>query len=288
MPEKIFKLAVTKFGCIASGPLLDYLLDERAARDDIEIRGYTSGAKLDTESCDAVLAQVISYQPDLVLLVNPNAALPGPMKAREQLANNKLNAITISDGPSSKAFIGKDAEGNKIEKIPEKQGFIIIPCDSMIGARSEFLDPAEMTLFNSDIIRVLSVCGVTRLIQHEVDRVISEIKNGHSAQMPKVIASAETVVESAGFSNPYAKAKAIAALTIAESVSKLTTKGCFKEHDPVKYIPLVAAGHEMMRAASLLADEVREIEKYNDSVLRTPHSSNGRLKSKNKLFSVPE
>lgn len=288
MPEKIFKLAVAKFGCIGAGPLLDYLFDERAARDDIEIRGYTSGAKLDTDSCDAVLAQVISYQPDLILLVSPNAALPGPVKAREQLANNKLNAITISDGPSSKAFIGKDADGNKTEISLEKQGFIVIPCDSMIGGRSEFLDPSEMMLFNSDIIKIMSVCGVTRLIQHEVDRVISEIKNGRSPNMPKVIATAETVVESAGFSNPYAKTKAIAALTIAESVSKLTTKGCFKEHDPVKYIPLVAAGHEMMRAASLLADDVREIEKYNDSVLRTPHSPNGRLKSKSKLFSKPE
>ncbi|MCH7696460.1 MAG: hypothetical protein IIB73_09245, partial [Proteobacteria bacterium] len=27
---------------------------------------------------------------------------------------------------------------------------MIIPCDSMIGARSEVLDTSEMTLFNSD------------------------------------------------------------------------------------------------------------------------------------------
>ncbi len=288
MPEKIFKLAVVKFGCIGVAPLLDILFDERASRKDIEVRGYTSGAKLDPDSCKVVLAQVISYQPDLTLLVSPNAALPGPTEAREKLSMEALAVVTISDGPARKAFISKDADGNKIEKIHEKQGFIVISCDSMIGARSEFLDPAEMTLFNSDIIKIMSVCGVTRLIQHEVDRVISEIKNGQSPQMPKVIATAETVVESAGFSNPYAKVKAIAALTIAENVSKLTTKGCFKEHDPVKYIPLVAAGHEMMRAASLLADDVREIEKYNDSVLRTPHSPNGRLKSKRKLFSDPE
>lgn len=288
MPEKIFKLAVAKFGCIGAGPLLDYLFDERAARNDIEVRGFTSGAKLDTESCEAVLSLVISYQPNLILLVNPNATLPGPVMVRDQLAKDKLSAITISDNPSSKAFFSKDAEGKKIENVHDNQGFIIIPCDSMIGARSEFLDPAEMMLFNSDIIKVLSVCGVIRLIQREIAHIISEMKNGQSPQMPKVIATAETVAEGAGFSNPYAKAKAIAALTIAESVSRLTTKGCFKEHDPVKYIPLVAAGHEMMRAASLLADDVREIEKYNDSVLRTPHSSNGRLKSKSKLFSKPE
>ena len=288
MPEKIFKLAVAKFGCIGAAPLLDVLFDERASRKDIEVRSYTSGAKLDPDSCKAVLAQVISYQPDLTLLVSPNAALPGPTEVREKLSMEALAAITISDGPARKAFISKDTNGKETINISDNQGFIVIPCDTMIGARREFLDPAEMMLFNSDIIRVLSVCGVTQLIQRKIDHVISEIKNGQSPQMPKVIATSETVVESAGFSNPYAKVKAIAALTIAENVSKLTTKGCFKEHDPVKYIPLVAAGHEMMRAASLLADDVREIEKYNDSVLRTPHSPNGRLKSKRKLFSDPE
>lgn len=288
MTNKIFKLAVAKFGCIGAAPLLDFLLDERADREDLQVRGYTSGAKLDPDSCAAVLAQVISYKPQLVLVVSPNAALPGPTKARDDLAKEGLPAITISDGPSVKAFVGKDSGGNRVETIHKDQGYIVIPCDAMIGARREFLDPAEMMLFNSDIIKILSICGVTRLIQTELDRVIDEINAGNALQMPKIVAAAETAVASAQFSSPYAQAKAIAALSIAESVAKLTMKGCFKEKASANYIPLVAAGHEMMRAAAQLADEAREIEKTNDTVLRTPHTSAGKCVRKDKLLDKPE
>ena len=41
------------------------------------------------------------------------------------------------------------------------------------------------------------------------------------------------------------------------------------------FIPLVAAAHEMAASAAALADEAREIEKGNDSVLRTPHMKEG-------------
>ena len=157
----------------------------------------------------------------------------------------------------------------------------------MIGARLEFLDPTEMTLFNADVIKVLSITGVIRCLQMELDRVITDLKAGNTPEMPKLVAEAEQVVESAGFSNPYAAAKAIAALLMSESVAKMTTRACFKEKDPQVYIPLVAAGHELMRAAAQLADEAREIEKYSDSVQRTPHTSSGEIKYKTKLAEKP-
>ena len=96
------------------------------------------------------------------------------------------------------------------------------------------------------------------------------------------------MVSQAGFSNPYAAAKAIAALTMSETVAKLTTRGCFIEKDPEKYIPLITAGHEIMRAAAMLADEAREMEKSIDMVNRTPHSSAGETRQNNKLGDKPD
>ena len=55
------------------------------------------------------------------------------------------------------------------------------------------------------------------------------------------------------------------------------------EQDAAKYIPLVAAGHEMMRIAAILSDEARELEKGSDTLLRTPHTSKGKLKRKTAL-----
>ena len=288
MSESVFKLAVAKFGCIGAAPLLDLILDERADREDLEVRGFTSGAKLDPDSCKVIVEQISSYAPDLTVIVTPNAALPGASAARASLSEAGHANITISDGPSKKAFIGKDDEGKKIFKVEDNQGFIILPSDPMIGARREFLDPTEMSLFNGDVIKVLAACGVTRFIQSALDEVVNALKAGENPELPRLVADADKVVADAGFDNPYAAAKAIAALTIAETVAKLTTKGCFMEKDATKYIPLVAAGHETLRAAVMLADEAREMEKSTDAILRTPHAASGETRRKNRLAEKPE
>ena len=44
MSNNVFKLGVLKLGCIGAAPLLDLLLDERADREDLDVRGFTSGA----------------------------------------------------------------------------------------------------------------------------------------------------------------------------------------------------------------------------------------------------
>jgi len=287
MTDSVLKLAVAKFGCIGAAPLLELILDERADRKDLEIRGYTSGAKLDPNSCKVIVEQIIAYAPDLVLIVSPNAALPGASGARDSLRQANLPTITISDGPSKKAFIGKDDDGKPVNKVHDGQGFIILPGDPMIGARREWLDATEMCVFNGDIIKVLAATGVIRYIQAALDCVISDIKHGDAPAMPTLVANADEVVAQAGFANPYAAAKAIAALSMAESVAKLTTRGCFMEKDAEKYIPLVAAGHEILRAATKLADEAREMEKAIDMVNRTQHSSSGETRQKNRLAEKP-
>jgi methylenetetrahydromethanopterin dehydrogenase len=204
------------------------------------------------------------------------------------LAEAKLPTISISDGPAAKAFYKKNEEGKKKPHVLDGQGFIVIPSDSMIGAKKEFLDPTEMSLFNADAIKVLSITGVARAIQIELDKVVTALQAGETPIMPQVKLTAEKAVKCGYFGNPYAKAKAIAALTIAEAVADITTKGCFKTKDAEKYIPLVAAGHEMMRVAASLADEVRELEKAGDSVVRNPHVSKGKVKTKTVLMDKPK
>ncbi len=270
------KVGVLKMGAIGTALLVEYLLDERADRGDIEVRVVTSGAKMQPEEA-AVAEKLKEFDPDLVIVVSPNAALPGPKAAREAFEGKPV--IVISDAPAKKA---------KDELAEKGFGYILINADSMIGARREFLDPTEMALFNADVVKVLAATGAFRLVQGEIDRVITSLKVGETPELPKVVITAERAVKAGNFQNPYARAKAMAAYYIAEKVADIDVKGCFIEKDPEKYIPLVASAHEMMRVAALLADAAREIEKGNDSVFRNPHSKDGEILKKVKLMDKPE
>ncbi|MCS7129876.1 MAG: F420-dependent methylenetetrahydromethanopterin dehydrogenase [Archaeoglobaceae archaeon] len=270
------KVGVLKMGAIGTAVILEYLLDERADREDIDVRVVTSGAKMQPE--EAVVAEKLKeFNPDLIIVASPNAALPGPKVAREAFAGKPV--IVISDAPAKKA---KD-------ELKEKGfGYIFINADSMIGARREFLDPTEMTLFNADVLKVLSATGALRVVQEAIDKVIEDIKAGKKPELPQIIVTAEKAVEAGKFSNPYAKAKAMAAYFIAEKVADINVRGCFVEKDYNVYVPLVASAHEMMRIAAILADEAREIEKYGDKLFRNPHSREGKILCKTELISKPQ
>ena len=82
MANKEFRLGVLKLGCIGAAPLLDLLLDERADRDDLQVTAVTSGAKLDPDACATATATLVAAAPDLVVMVSPNAALPGKPASR--------------------------------------------------------------------------------------------------------------------------------------------------------------------------------------------------------------
>ncbi|MFW9921142.1 MAG: F420-dependent methylenetetrahydromethanopterin dehydrogenase [Candidatus Thorarchaeota archaeon] len=286
--DKVVKVGILKLGCIGAAPLLDYIFDERADREDIEVRGFSSGAKMDEDSGSAALKYLLDYKPQLAIVISPNAALPGPSKMREELQKAGIPTITISDAPSKKAFYEKNEKGKSVPAPPEGQGFIILNADSMIGARREFLDPTEMILFNSDMLKVLAATGYVRFIQTTIDDIIADIAAGKAPDLPAVTVDSETAVDAATFSNPYAHAKAIAAAEMAEHVANLTTAGCFKVQEASKYIPLVAAAHEMLRTAALLADEARELEKGEDTLYRTPHAADGTVLKKEKLGEKPK
>jgi len=268
------RIGYLKLGNLGISCIIDLLLDERADRD-IFVRTVGTGAKMgETEAGEA--GKLLEFKPQLAVVVSPNAATAGPARARETLA--EVPTIVVSDGPSAKI---------KDELAEKGFGYIILPTDPMIGARREFLDPTEMTLFNAEVVKVLSVCGVVRLVQQELDRVINEIDAGKKPELPQLVVTPAKAARAAGFSNPYATAKARAALAMAEKVAELDVKGCFAQKKPEFYVPTVASAHELMRQAGRLADEARELEKAQDTLLRTPHAADGTVMKKTKLAEKP-
>ncbi|MFX0028619.1 MAG: F420-dependent methylenetetrahydromethanopterin dehydrogenase [Candidatus Hermodarchaeota archaeon] len=274
MSEKLLKIGILKNGTIGSSLLLAFLMDERAEATRINVYEVTSGAKMHPpEMCTETMEDLLKWGPELIIMSSPNAALPGPKAAREMAGN--IPTIVISDSPAKKA----------VDEIKEKNmGYILIGCDSMIGARRPFLDPVEMSIYNSDLLKVLAITGALQLIADELNKVIMDMLDGRTPNLPQIIVDSTVATNSAKFSNPYAHAKAIAAFELAASVSQITGKACFQLKERSDYMPLLAAAHEMMRTAAYMCDEAREIEKQNDTVIRRPHHAKQQFLTKIGLY----
>lgn len=269
------KIGVFKCGNIGTAPLFELLLDELADREDIRVRTITTGSKMDVEDVEDALAKIFEFNPDLLVFISPNPSVSGPAKAREILSNKGVPSIVISDGPAK-----------RIKDELEKQGlgYIMIMGDPLIGARKEFLDPIEMAIFNSNIIKVLAVTGAFRMAYQEIDRLIHALKAGVGLTLPRLIIDTDSIRESSDFKNPYAKAKAMAAYELTKKVAEINQRACFLEKEREKYLPLVACAHEIAQIAAKLAEEAREIEKYADTLVRKPHSKDGKPKTKTMLM----
>ncbi|MEM2885155.1 MAG: F420-dependent methylenetetrahydromethanopterin dehydrogenase [Thermoproteota archaeon] len=272
------RIGFVKLGNIGTAPIVEFLLDERAERGDVSTRTVGAGSKIGTVEAEEVATKLLDFKPQAAIVLSPNAALPGPTKARQVLAEAGVPTIVVSDGPTKKVL--KQLEDGGF-------GYIVVEGDAMIGARREFLDPVEMAIFNSDIIKVLSVTGALKAVTDEIDKVIDALKKGERPVLPRLVLDKERATEAAGFSNPYARAKAIAAYEVSRRVAAMTTEACFLVKDWERYTALAAAAHEAMRVASVLADEAREIEKACDSLLRSPHHDDGAVLSKRKLIEKP-
>lgn len=264
----VLKIGIIKVGNIGTTPVIDLILDERADREDIDVRTISSGAKMAKKQIEDILPKIFYFDPDLLIFITPNPSAKKPRMVMEELSKMDIPAIVIGDQPDEKT-------ANKMKE--HGLGYILIHADAMIGARREFLDPTEMALFNADVLKVLSVTGTLRLVTATIDKLIGEIIDNEQLELPELIITAELAVFNAGFKNPYAMGKAIASYNMATLVSKMNIEACFKINEPDMYIPLVTASHELMSAAAKLADEAREIEKSNDSVLRTPHAKDGSV-----------
>jgi len=278
----VVKVGVAKLGNIASGVMAELLLDERADREDMQTFMATSGTKLQPEDIERVVSNMKAWNPDFCIVVSPNGVLPGPTGAREQLAAAGIPVVVITDDVTTK----KEWADLKESKF----GYIIMKADAMIGARREFLDPVEMADYNGNLVKVLSITGAFRKMQLALDEVINQVKAGKKGAeivLPKVVMTSDKAV-AGEFSNPYALAKARAAYEIASAVAMVNVKGCFMTKEWEQYVPIVASAHEMMRAATILCDEARELEKAVDGVIRKPHKKDGVLVSKTKLVTKPE
>jgi len=272
------KIGIFKCGNIGTSPLLELLLDELADRKDIKVRTVTTGSKMGAEDVEEALPKIFELNPDILIVISPNTSLPGPRMAREKISQSGLPGIVISDAPGKRA---------KEEIENQGLGYIIITGDPLIGARKQFLDPIEMAIFNSNISKILAVTGVYRMVQQEIDKVIYATESEQKPELPRIILDLKTVRDRSEFTNPYAKAKAIAAYGLAEKVAEINVQACFMEKESEKYIPLVTSAHEIAQAAARLCDEAREIEKSNDTVMRRPHSKSGKTKLKTKLMFPP-
>jgi len=275
--EKI-KIGAIKCGNIGTAPLLELFLDELADREDISVRSVTTGAKMVTEEVEDALSRIFDFNPHFLIFISPNPAVQGPTRAREILLEKKIPSIFISDAP-----------GKRLKEEFEKQGFgyIIILGDPLIGARKEFLDPTEMAIFNSNVIKVLAITGVYKMLYQEIDRIIHGYKAGLIPELPKLVIDTENIRDQSDFKNPYAKAKAMAAYELTKKVAEVNARACFVEKEKEKYIPFVACAHEIAQIAATLAEQAREIEKYADTLVRRPHSKEGKPKVKDKLMLPP-
>lgn len=274
----VVKVGFLKLGCIGSALLLEFMLDERAEREDIDVRVVGAGAKLGIEQAEEAARRMLDFKPQIVIATSPNATLPGPKKAREIIKAAGIPVVVVSDSPTKKCVQELEQQGF---------GYIIIEADSMIGARREFLDPLEMVLFNLDVARVLAITGALNLLTAEIDRAIESIKKGIQIPLPKVVVDKEKAIKAASFSNPYSATKAMAAYETARRVADLSVEGCFAVKEWERYTQIVSAAHEMMRQAARLADDAREIEKAQDAVSRTPHYDDGGILKKRKLMDKP-
>ena len=275
----MIKIGVFKCGNIGTAPILELLLDELADRKDITVRTVTTGSKMGTEVVEESIEKIFQFSPDLLLLASPNTAAPGPARARDILSKKGIPTIVFTDGP-----------GKRVRKEIEAQGlgYMIIEGDPLIGARKEFLDPIEMAIFNGQVIAVLATTGIFRIIIQQIDKLVFGLANNEELELPRLVLDTDHIRDGADFANPYAKAKAMAAYELLKKAAEINVRACFIEKDKDKYIPLVACSHEIVQASAELASTAREIEKYGDTLLRTPHGKSGKTKKKNQLMAQPQ
>ncbi|MGP8330040.1 MAG: F420-dependent methylenetetrahydromethanopterin dehydrogenase [Methanosarcinaceae archaeon] len=274
------KIGFVKLGNLGMSQVIDLIQDEIAARQGIEICSFGTGPKMGKDEA-AQTKHLKEFDADFFVIISPNSSAPGPTAAREIYKD--VPCIVISDGPTKK----DDRQALEDAGF----GYIILTVDPLIGAKTEFLDPVEMASFNSDAMKVLSTCGAVRLIQEAFDDVAAQAdagKSGKDLKLPHILAKPEKCIESAGFDNPYAKAKGLAALHMADKVAQINFPACFMMKDIEQVTLTTATAHEMMRAAAQLAIDAREIEKSNDTVFRQPHSKKGHLMTKTKLYEKPQ
>ncbi len=268
------KITFVKIGNITLTTLIDIMLDERASRTDIESTVISSSTKMKLSAAERIFPLIDQVETDLMVMISPNANDKGPQSVIDRY-KEKYPLIVVSDTADKEVRAKWKEDG---------VGYIIAPFDPMIGAKRDYLDTTEMCLFNGYIITAFSACGVFAYITELLDGVIDQLKAGEKPTLPTRNMSGIGVVTKASFANEYSRPKALAALNILKDAGDVNVNGCFVEKDREKALIKVAGAHEMVRQAAILADEVRELEKASNHLIRTPHSKEGKLLHKMHFF----
>ena len=226
------------------------------------------------EAAERLFPLIDQVETDLMVMISPNAKDKGPQSVIEKY-KDKVPVIVVSDTADKEMREKWKADG---------VGYIIASFDPMIGAKIDFLDPTEMCLFNGYIIETFSSCGVFAYIVKLFADVINQLKAGEKPDLPTRNLSPIGVVESYPFGNDYSRPKAFAALRMLQDAGKLNVNGCWGEKDKNRALIKVAAAHEIVRQASIIADEVRELEKASGRLARTPHNKEGEIFHKIQFF----
>ena len=268
------KITFVKLGNITLTTLIDIMLDERASRTDLEVTVISSSTKMKPEAAERLYPLIDQIDTDLLVLVSPNAKDKGPQAVIEKY-KDKYPVLVVSDNAGKEMREKWKANG---------VGYIIASFDPMIGAKIDFLDATEMCLFNGYIIETFSSCGVFSYIVKQFDYVIKQLKFSDKLELPTRNLSPIGISQSYPYKNDYSRPKAFAALRMLQDAGKLNINGCWVEKDKERALIKVAAAHEMVRQASIIADEVRELEKACGSLVRTPHTKEGDLYKKMRFF----
>ena len=60
----VVKIGVIKCGNLGTSPVIDLVLDERADRPNIDVRGVGSGAKMNPEQIEEAVPKIKDFDPD--------------------------------------------------------------------------------------------------------------------------------------------------------------------------------------------------------------------------------
>ena len=74
------RVGFLKLGNIATAPMGELLLDERAEREDMEVRVLSTGANMGPEQAEAAAKDFLIQKPDIVFVTSPNASTKGPTR----------------------------------------------------------------------------------------------------------------------------------------------------------------------------------------------------------------
>ena len=79
----VVKIGILKIGNIGTSAIIDLILDERADREDIDVRTLSSGAKMGKKQIEDILPKIYEFDPDLLIFISPNPNAKQPRIARE-------------------------------------------------------------------------------------------------------------------------------------------------------------------------------------------------------------